>query len=80
MKTSAVRSLLLGAPWRDLTLDGWFPLPNGPGPDVALDEAFVAERPQMDAFFDVFAENWHQRTGAARSDHAQSSSMEADNG
>ncbi|HEX5943186.1 MAG TPA: mandelate racemase/muconate lactonizing enzyme family protein [Anaerolineales bacterium] len=44
--------------------DGCFPLPTGPGLGVTLNEAFVAEHPPEDAFFDLFAENWHQRRGA----------------
>lgn len=60
--------------------DGCFPLPNGPGLGVTLNEAFIAEHPPEDAFFDLFAENWHQRKGAARSDPAQSSGAEAENG
>ena len=57
--------------------DGCFPLPNGPGLGVALDEAFIAEHPPRDAFFDLFAENWHQRRGAT---HSDSDSAEADHG
>lgn len=60
--------------------DGCFPLPNGPGLGVTLNEAFVAEHPPEDAFFDLFAENWHQRKGAARSDPVESSGAEAENG
>ena len=56
--------------------DGCFPLPNGPGLGVTLDEAFVAEHPPRDAFFDLFAKDWQQRRSAARDDSA----TEADNG
>jgi galactonate dehydratase len=55
--------------------DGCFPLPNGPGLGVTLNEAFVAEHPPKDAFFDLFAENWHQRRGAA----VQTSGAEEEN-
>ena len=51
--------------------DGCFPLPNGPGLGVTLNEAFVAEHPPKDAFFDLFAENWHQRRGASRGDRCK---------
>jgi galactonate dehydratase len=61
-------------------VDGCFPLPNGPGLGVTLNEAFVAEHPPKDAFFDLFAENWHQRRGAAGDNSAQSANVEADNG
>ena len=59
--------------------DGCFPLPNGPGLGVTLNEAFVAEHPPTDAFFDLFAENWHQRRGTTHGDSVQSSDAEADN-
>jgi galactonate dehydratase len=58
--------------------DGCFPLPNGPGLGVTLNEDFVAEHPPQDAFFDLFAENWHQRRGASRGDSVQSSEAEMD--
>ncbi len=60
--------------------DGCFPLPNGPGLGVTLNEAFVAEHPSEDAFFDLFVENWHQRKGANRNDAAQGAVPEAENG
>jgi galactonate dehydratase len=44
-----------------LRADGCFPLPNGPGLGITLNEAFVTEHPPRDAFFDLFAENWHRR-------------------
>ena len=67
--------------------DGCFPLPAGPGLGVTLNEAFVAEHPPKEAFFDLFAENWHRRqagaqttTGAARGGTTPSSGGEAHNG
>ena len=60
--------------------DGCFPLPNGPGLGVTLNEAFVAEHPPEDAFFDLFAENWHQRKGATQSKPLHGSGAEAENG
>jgi galactonate dehydratase len=60
-------------------VDGCFPLPNGPGLGVTLNEAFVAEHPPKGAFFDLFAENWHQRRAATRSDSAQGLGAEAGN-
>lgn len=59
--------------------DGCFPLPNGPGLGVTLNEAFVAEHPPKDAFFDLFADNWHQRRGTTRDDAVQTSGAEVDN-
>src|SRR5687768_7537915 len=41
--------------------DGCFPIPNGPGLGVKLDEAFVAEHPRENIFFDLFEENWQHR-------------------
>jgi galactonate dehydratase len=61
-------------------VDGCFPLPSGPGLGVTLNEAFVAEHPPRDAFFDLFAENWHQRRGATHDNLAQKSDTDVDNG
>jgi galactonate dehydratase len=54
---------------------------------VTLNEAFVAEHPPKDAFFDLFAENWHRRqagaqttTGAAHGGATPGSGVEVDNG
>jgi galactonate dehydratase len=47
---------------------------------VTLNEAFVAEHPPKDAFFDLFAENWHQRRVSTRDNSAQCPDPEADNG
>jgi galactonate dehydratase len=41
--------------------DGCFPLPNGPGLGVTIDEAFIAEHPRQQIFFDLFQENWQRR-------------------
>ena len=61
-------------------VDGCFPLLSGPGLGVTLNEAFVMEHPPKDAFFDLFAEDWHQRRGTTRDNAAQSSDTEVDNG
>ena len=42
-------------------VDGYFPLPSGPGLGVELNEDFIREHPMQDAHFDLFAENWHRR-------------------
>ena len=64
--------------------DGCFPLSIGSGLGVTLNEDFVAEHPPEDAFFDLFAERWHQCQAAAKSttrtdevDPAPSQGMEA---
>lgn len=41
--------------------DGCFPLPNGPGLGVTIDEAFIAEHPRQQIFFDLFKEDWQHR-------------------
>ena len=46
--------------------DGCFPLPNGPGLGITLNEAFVAEHPPGEAFFDLFAEDWQRREPGAQ--------------
>jgi galactonate dehydratase len=45
--------------------DGCFPLPTGPGLGVKLNEAFIAEHPHEDVFFDLYAENWQYRQAPA---------------
>ena len=47
---------------------------------VTLTEVFVAEHPPKNAFFDLFAENWHQRRVSTRDNSAQRPDAEADNG
>jgi galactonate dehydratase len=42
-------------------VDGYFPLPQGPGLGVTLDEDFVAEHPRQGVHFDLFAADWHKR-------------------
>lgn len=55
-----VKGVAVGLPEVD-PADGCFPLPNGPGLGVTLDEAFIAEHPREHVFFDLFAENWQHR-------------------
>jgi galactonate dehydratase len=45
--------------------DGCFPLPTGPGLGVKLNEAFIAEHPHQDVFFDLYSENWQFRQAQA---------------
>ena len=42
-------------------VDGYFPLPGGPGLGVELDEDFIREHPMREHHFDLFADNWHRR-------------------
>ena len=42
-------------------VDGYFPLPSGPGLGIELNEDFIREHPMSDVHFDLFADNWHKR-------------------
>jgi galactonate dehydratase len=42
-------------------VDGYFPLPSGPGLGVTLDEAVVAAHPEQRIHFNLFKEDWHKR-------------------
>jgi len=42
-------------------VDGYFPLPQGPGLGVQLDHSVVAQHPRRRVFFNLFAEEWHRR-------------------
>lgn len=55
-----VKGAATGLPEVDAA-DGCFPLPTGPGLGVKLDEAFLAEHPRQDVFFNLFAEDWQYR-------------------
>jgi galactonate dehydratase len=46
--------------------DGCFPLPNGPGLGVTLDEDLIARHPRTDVYFNLFAEDWQKRDAAAK--------------
>ncbi|MCX7623331.1 MAG: mandelate racemase/muconate lactonizing enzyme family protein [Thermomicrobium sp.] len=49
------------APGLPEVVDGYFPLPSGPGLGVELDHAVVAQHPRRRIFFNLFAEDWHRR-------------------
>jgi galactonate dehydratase len=55
-----VQSAATGLPPVDAE-DGCFALPGGPGLGVTIDEAFIAEHPRQQVFFNLFEENWHRR-------------------
>ncbi len=55
-----VKEAVVGLPEVD-PVDGCFPLPNGPGLGVTLNEEFVAAHPREQIFFDLFEENWQRR-------------------
>jgi galactonate dehydratase len=42
-------------------VDGYFPLPGGPGLGVEIDEAFIREHPMQSGHFDLFRDEWHRR-------------------
>jgi galactonate dehydratase len=41
--------------------DGYFPLPNGPGLGVTLNEDVIREHPRQKIHFNLFADDWHKR-------------------
>jgi galactonate dehydratase len=41
--------------------DGYFPLPNGPGLGVTLNEDVIREHPRQKIHFNLFADDWHNR-------------------
>ena len=49
------------APGVPEVVDGHFPLPNGPGLGVTLDEDVIREHPQQKLHFNLFADDWHKR-------------------
>ncbi|MBA3943002.1 MAG: mandelate racemase/muconate lactonizing enzyme family protein [Herpetosiphonaceae bacterium] len=55
-----VKEAVVGLPEVD-PVNGCFPLPNGPGLGVTLNEEFVAAHPREQIFFDLFEENWQRR-------------------
>jgi galactonate dehydratase len=46
-------------------VDGYFPLPGGPGLGVEIDEAFIREHPMQTGHFDLFRDEWHRRQAGA---------------
>ena len=46
---------------RLMWLDGCFPIPTAPGLGVKLNEAFIADHPRKDVFFDLFQHDWQFR-------------------
>ncbi|GBD19186.1 D-galactonate dehydratase [bacterium HR27] len=49
------------APGVPEVVDGFFPLPSGPGLGVQLDHSVLEQHPRRRMFFNLFAENWHRR-------------------
>jgi galactonate dehydratase len=49
------------APGLPEVVEGYFPLPGGPGLGVELDEAVIREHPQQKIHFNLFADGWHKR-------------------
>lgn len=49
------------APGNPEVVDGYFPLPQGPGLGVELDLDVIHAHPRRRIFFNLFAENWHRR-------------------
>jgi galactonate dehydratase len=53
-----VKESALGLPE---VVDGYFPLPQGPGLGVTLNEDVIRAHPQQKIHFNLFAEDWHKR-------------------
>jgi galactonate dehydratase len=53
--------VLDAAPGLPKVVDGYFPLPQGPGLGLTLDESVIAAHPRQGAHFDLFKEDWHKR-------------------
>lgn len=56
-----VKACALGVPE---VVDGCFPLPQGPGLGITLDEDVLREHPRQLIHFDLYKENWQQRKAA----------------
>jgi galactonate dehydratase len=41
--------------------DGFFPLPDGPGLGVTIDEDVIAEHPRSAVHFNLFQDDWQYR-------------------
>ena len=55
-----VKGVAEGVPEVDVA-DGCFPIPTAPGLGVKLNEAFIADHPRKDVFFDLFQHDWQFR-------------------
>ena len=53
--------VLDAAPGLPKVSEGYFPLPQGPGLGVNLDEDVVAAHPKQGAHFNLYKEDWHKR-------------------
>ncbi len=53
-----VREAAVGVP---AVVDGSFPLPQGPGLGITLDEAVFEAHPKMAVHFDLYKDDWHKR-------------------
>ena len=49
------------APGCPEVIDGFFPLPEGPGLGVTLDEDVIQEHPRQEIHFALFSDEWHFR-------------------
>jgi galactonate dehydratase len=46
--------------------DGYFPLPDGPGLGVTLNEDVIHAHPRQKVHFNLFSEDWHKRNAAEK--------------
>ena len=49
-------------------VDGYFPLPEGPGLGVALNDDVIRAHPRQKVHFNLFSEDWHKRDVAEKED------------
>ena len=47
-------------------VDGYFPLPNGPGLGVTLNEDVIQAHPRQQVHFNLFSQDWHKRDVAGK--------------
>src|SRR5690606_10467602 len=57
---SWVKQAATGPGYPDV-VDGYFPIPSGPGLGVELNEDFIREHPMEVSHFDLFEKDWHRR-------------------
>ena len=55
-----VKEAATGGGYPDV-VDGYFPLPEGPGLGVTLNEDLIAEHPFQEGSFNLWDEDWHKR-------------------
>ena len=62
---SWVKEAATGPGYPDV-VDGYFPIPGGPGLGVELNEEFIRAHPMRNYHFDLFQDEWHRRQAGER--------------